>query len=233
MRMRLWAVTLSIAAAAVAPRAARAGTWQPREEPRYVSRLVLGVSSGYAYGLGDIDSSTALQDAVGFQVPVQLDIGWRFHPEFSVGVYGAYGFSRPTGAMKASCDQNDLSCSANTIRAGVQLVRYFPSAPSESSPVWNDPSRRDVLNSAWLGVGLGYESITVGIGNVDLTATGYEASAQGGVNLHETPSSSLGLFVAVSVARFTYLKSAVASGSLSEQRLHEWITIGLRAEFSR
>lgn len=217
---------------AMAPARAPAEAWQPMEARPYAPHFTVGVRSGYSWGLGDIDSSTALSDAVGYQVPVQLDVGWRFSPSLSIGAYASYGFARPTGLTKETCDSFRLSCSASALRAGLQLLTYSSAGGRERSPLWRDPRARDE-NSTWLGVGIGYDSITVTMGDADLTATGFEWVAQGGIDFYTGPRSTLGVFASVSVARFTRIDAGGTSGTISGQRLHEWITLGLRGEFGR
>ena len=233
--MRIACLALSALWAAM-PAMGRADAWQPSEEKKYSPRLAMGVRSGYSWGLGDVDSSMALKDVMAFQIPVQLDVGLRFHPEYSVGVYASYGFSRPTGATKDLCDAYGVSCSASGVRAGVQVLRYF-SERSQPSPLWRDPHHSEDESSYWLGVGLGYDAITVsmsgGGGSTDVTASGIEWNVAAGFDFYTGPRSTMGLYASLSVARFTDLKAGGTSGTISDQKLHEWLTLGLHAEYGR
>src|SRR5512138_1739359 len=134
MRMTFLAAVLL---AAAVPGAARPDPWQQSEERPYSPHLVVGVRSGYSWGLGDLDASTSLRDAVGFQIPVQLDVGLRLLPEISIGGYVSYGFSRPTGATKDQCDSFGLSCSASALRFGGQLLWYLSDGGGTSGSLWS------------------------------------------------------------------------------------------------
>jgi hypothetical protein len=230
--MRIVFVALAALCAGVPAR----GLAEGAESTPYSARLVVGVRSGYSWALGDVDSSTSLRDVVAYQIPVQLDVGLRFSPELSVGLYGSYGFSSPAGATKDTCDGFGLSCSANAVRGGIQLTRYY-SERSERNPLWRDPRNYYDETSYWLSVGLGYDAIKVTMsgpgGSGDITATGFEAIAAAGFDFYTSPRSTMGFFVSASVARFTTLKSSIGTGSIDGQRYHEWITLGLHAEWGR
>jgi hypothetical protein len=233
--MRIALVAL-VALCAGVPARGRADPWQTAGEKSSSPRVVIGVRSGYSWGLGDVNSALALKDAMGFQIPVQLDLGLRLIPEISFGAYVSYGFSQPTGSMKELCDSPGLSCSASALRAGVQFIWYL-SQRGEPSPFLRDPRHGDDEDSGWVGIGAGYDSIrgtiSAGSTSMDLEASGLEAFAQLGVDFYTTQRSALGLYVQASVGRFTDVQVGGTSGPDSTPRLHEWITLGLRGEFGR
>lgn len=231
-------VFLALAAlGALVPGTARPDPWQQSEEKPYAPHLVVGVRSGYSWGLGDVDRSTPLRDAVGFQIPVQLDVGLRVLPEISIGGYVSYGFSRPTGATKDQCDSFRLSCSASALRFGGQLLWYLSDGGAPSGSLWRDPHHGRSDTSGWVGVGAGYDSIRATIsgpgGTFDLAASGLEAFVQGGIDLYETPRTALALYAQLSVGRFTTGEVSSTSQTISDQAFHEWLTVGLQFEVGR
>lgn len=231
--MRRVLVTLSVICA-MAPARAPAEAWQPMERGGQ-TRFTVGVRSGYSWGLGDADGSESMKDFVGYQIPVQLDLGWRFVPDVALGAYLSYGFAGATGATKDLCDAANLSCPARALRAGVQLVKTWPARHGGGDGIWRDPRTRDQI-SKWLGLGLGYDAVTLTMENSvgtseDMKVSGIEWTAQGGFDFYSTSASSLGLFASISLARFTTLESSGTSGSISNTKLHEWLTVGLRGEF--
>jgi hypothetical protein len=234
--MRTLFLALAALGAAV-PGLARPDPWQQAEERPYAPHFVVGVRSGYSWGLGDVAASMSLRDFVGFQVPVQLDVGFRLTPELLLGGYASYGFSRPTGATKDLCDGAGVSCSASALRGGVQLVWYLSDAGSQSASLWRDPRHGRDDTSGWVGFGAGYDSIKANVsgpgGSVDLSVSGLEAFVQGGIDVYATRRSALALYAQISIGRFTSGEVGGTSGTLSEQRFHEWLTVGLQAEFGR
>jgi hypothetical protein len=175
-------------------------------------RFTLGARAGYAVGLGYLDGASRMNDAVGEQIPIQLDAAYRVRPDLGVGAYLAYGFGRVSGDLKFTCG---AGCSADALRVGAQVLYYFPG--ERSAP--------------WIGLGAGWESISVDTGAVRLKVTGWELLVvQGGIDVHESARLSLGGFLSASLGRYTEQQVGGLTTPLDE-RMHEWVTLGVRGEF--
>lgn len=197
--MTRWLIAVAALAAATPARAA--------------DRWTLGVRAGYALGLGYLDETSRMSDAVGEQIPVQLDLAFRVRRDLAVGAYLSYGFGRVTGDMQTTCGGGG-TCTSDALRLGAQVLYYFP----HERP------------APWVGVGIGYESISVDTGPVDLKVTGYELLVlQGGIDVHESARVSVGAFLSVSLGRYTDQDVGGVRTPLDE-RLHEWVTLGVRGE---
>lgn len=185
-----------------------------RAEGPPARRWTVGARVGFAFGLGKLDGTTEMRDAVDQQIPVQLDVAFRVRPRLAVGAYGAYGFGRVSGTMQVSCGGGG-ACTSTALRLGGQVLYYFEG--EERTP--------------WIGLGAGWQSLSVDTGPVELEVTGWEYLVlQGGIDIHESARIHLGGFLSGSLGRFTRQTVGGFSTPL-DARTHEWITLGVRGEF--
>jgi hypothetical protein len=201
----------------------------------------LGARLGYGIPLGKADDNSDLSDAISGMIPLQLDLGYRVSPAFSIGGYVMYGIGFVGDDISKTCDNADdvpgvsASCSARDVRLGVQAQFHF--LPKKKL----DP---------WLGAGLGYEWTTVsediaGGGreaDFSLTAKGFEfINLQGGLDFKVAPGVALGPFLSFSIGQYSSTSSSCSgnacaglttdSGDIDDKALHQWLLLGIRGTF--
>ena len=157
----------------------------------------LGARLGYGIPAGKFaDDNSDLSDGVSGMIPLQLDLGYRVSPAFSIGGYVMYGIgfsattfrnpvTRPTISRGSAPD-----CSARDVRLGIQAQFHF--LPKKKL----DP---------WLGAGLGYEWLdtrqdTSGGGREGLSVTGkgFEfINLQGGLDIKVAPGLAIGAVLVI------------------------------------
>jgi hypothetical protein len=204
----------------------------------------LGARIGYGIPLGKISEESTtdndLSDGISGMIPLQLDLGYRVIPPLMIGGYVMYGFGMTGDALSKSCDRAkslgaDASCSAHDVRLGLQ-VQYHIMPEGKVDP--------------WVGAGIGYEWLTVG---VDLsgggasqeqssTGGGFEfINLQGGADFSVAPGFGLGPFLSLSVAQYSTISSSCdgdgcgtidsVSKDIDKKAMHEWLTLGVRGTF--
>jgi hypothetical protein len=207
---------------------------RPACAQEHAGQVVLGLRTGYAVPFGAIEHGSALSDAFDGHVPVWLDVGVKLSPSVVLGAYGVYGYgiiSRDdTG--RHGCPSG-LDCAGHLFRFGPQLQVQL--APGQGV----DP---------WLGVGVGYEVVSVSIrGTVNWfgSPTQLDASAsdhgfeflnlQAGVDFAAARQVGIGPFASWSLGEYTGCSEENAGRDIECRidypRLHEWLTLGLRGAF--
>jgi hypothetical protein len=199
------------------------------------ARLGYGVPLGRASGEGD-----DLNELIAGQVPLWLDLGIRADRLF-VGAYFQYGLGLLGDDVSESCEEledsaeaqpdGDAGCHVRDVRIGAQLHYHF------GPPLKPDP---------WLGIGAGYEWVTVSAWaeaddeEVSLSSTGrgFELlNLQGGIDFPLGPTTSLGPFVTWTLSRFDKASASCNGdcGDLSDEEqdiedkaLHHWVFVGAR-----
>jgi hypothetical protein len=204
MRTRLAAASLA-AAALLLPAAARA-------QPTAALRLA------YAPALGDLARGVPMSDAMGSQIPIQLDLLWRAGP-VSAGAYGSWG----PGQVGAEGCAGGASCSASVRRAGAQAnLALAPLGDTGITP--------------WAGLGLGWEWATQRRERPGATTTstwsGAELALQGGAEWPIAGRFGAGPFVLLGLGRYARqsVDTSVESGSAAIDRkaVHVWVHVGVR-----
>jgi outer membrane protein W len=199
-------------------------------------KFVLGLRFGYALPMGSTaenndGSSNKMSDGVSGQFPIWLDAGYMVSEDVMFGLYWQYAFGGVAGPLKTQCDQASsagISCSASDIRFGLQ-VQFHPVHDGNVDP--------------WLGVGAGYEWLTVGLSGAgqdgSTTAKGWEfANVQAGVDFKAAHNLGIGPFVSFSLAQYdsTSNSGTVAQvspgGDIANPALHQWLTFGVRGAVS-
>jgi hypothetical protein len=183
-----------------------------RAQPTAALRLA------YAPALGDLARGVPMSDAMRSQVPVQLDLLWRFG-RASAGAYGSWGLGQAGGdACRAGA-----SCSASVTRAGVQgLWAFEPLGETGIVP--------------WAGLGLGWEwafqeSERLG-SRTSTTWSGAELSLQGGAEWPVAGRFGVGPFLLLGGGR--YAREAVdtsadsGAADIGTKAFHLWIHVGVR-----
>ncbi len=177
---------------------------------------VVGVRSGYALALGELDATGRIRDVTGGQIPVQLDLGFR-HKKLTLAAYGSYGFGSVAGALRDSCDAVGQSCSTTSLRIGAEVWWSFAEPQDRTDP--------------WIGAAVGYENLTI----KRFTSATYSGSEwlalQGGVDWRLDGGATMGAFASVSLGQYTRIDGGGLTGEIVDRRFHEWVTLGLRGTF--
>ncbi|WP_147451298.1 outer membrane beta-barrel protein [Corallococcus llansteffanensis] len=186
------------------------------------SGLALGVRAAYGVPVGDAVEDSSQSELFGTTVAPQVDLSYFFGRQLSLGAYFQYGFA------KGPEDCNDVTeCNSRVLRFGVDLDYHF--AP-------------DAFVAPWVGVGVGYESGSVEIGEDGALATvslsGWDLGhAHFGVDFQLTRSIAVGPYVSASLGQYSEMTSSVFGGAEvtrdipSEQKaLHLWIQPGVRVQ---
>ncbi|HEY6097871.1 MAG TPA: hypothetical protein VIW03_00480 [Anaeromyxobacter sp.] len=176
---------------------------------------LLGARTGFALPLGESDANASMSDLVKGQVPLQVEVAYRFR-QLTLGGYFSYGFGALGGPAKTLCEPGK-PCSSTSLRLGGELDWSF-----------SRPLRRW---EPWIGAGIGYESITLRR-TTSLTVSGSEfLILQGGVDWRLGAAGSIGPFASFSFGTYTNFDGDAGSGPIMDRRTHEWLTVGVRGRF--
>ena len=186
-------------------------------------RTGYSIPMGTAFGESSDQDTTKLTDIASGQVPVILDIGGKVIPELFVGGYLGLGFGSAGGDFKKLCDARGRKCSAVDVHLGF-VIQYHILPAGSVNP--------------WVGYGVGVESL--GLSNVSTsntttdtaTITGFEfARLMGGTDFRVSDVFGLGPFIDLSLAQYSTIKVGDRSTDISNTKMHEWLTLGIRGVF--
>jgi hypothetical protein len=189
---------------------------------------------GLAFPAADAtgESGDSLGSRYAWQIPIAIDIGAKVTERAFVGGYFGIGFGS-TGSdsrVEAACNdddddlENDISCSALTMRAG--LAGHYAFQPGERM-------------NPWLGYGFGYEGATATISDSErayretVSMSGYTyGELMGGLDLRNSAVGA-GPFASIAVGQFTHSSTEVDErrlfgGEVDDRALHVWLTFGMR-----
>jgi len=215
-----------------------------RAQERDAVRFELGARVGYGVPLGKAsEGGDDLNEVIAGQVPLWLDLGLRADRLF-VGGYFQYGFGLLGHGVSEACEEiedsadarmdADAGCHVRDLRLGAQLHYHFGEVRGP------DP---------WIGVGAGYEWVTLTLwledndqeASLSSTGKGFELlNLQSGIDFPLGPTTALGPFVTGTLSRFDKA-SASCSGDcgdisdededIEEKALHYWLFVGARFSF--
>jgi hypothetical protein len=180
------------------------------------SGLRVALRSGVALPLGDaFSASGAMSDTITGSIPVRLDVGYRFARHFYVGAVGQLAAIVPNSCV------SDARCSGSDMRLGAMIAAHLL------------PTR---LVDPWLGVGIGYESLSVsrsvGGSSVDISARGLEIfDVELGVDLRPTRSLRLGPVISSSIGSYTRVAVNGTPTSDFATSTHAWVMLGFRGAY--
>ena len=188
----------------------------------------VALRSGVAIPLGDVQKDLKLSDVAGPQFAATVDIGGKIIPNLFVGGYLGLNIGGAGGTLADSCTKASASCTAVTLRIGVQ-AQYHIIPDGKVNP--------------WVGYGIGYEatSINESVGGLSVTTTagGLEfGHIMGGVDFRISKVFGLGPFVDLSVAQYSSydtgsssVNGTSTSHDIQNKALHEWLTLGAKFVF--
>lgn len=186
----------------------------------------------FPFGDATAERGDSLGARYGWQwLPLELGLGAKITDEIYLGGYVNLGVGSEGGDLATSsrCEagdgvEDDVACSAVSVRAGIEARYTF--TPAESS-------------SGWLGYGFGITRGTQYISDVGrysetTSSQGFElARITGGLDFRPRRGFGLGPFGMFSVGRYTHTRTEVRdlvtfSGDIARPDIHFWIGLGLR-----
>jgi hypothetical protein len=194
----------------------------------------LGARLGYGLPLGDVDTHGTLGDplgeTIGHMVPIWMDAGYRLAPRWFAGLFFAYAPGSSGGALHRLCNSMTgcgFSSSNGSGTPGVDLASVFDVRAGAEVHYHLAPGK---LWDPWLGAGLGYEWLHVGVPGGETWASGFElVNLQAGLDVAVGTRVHLGPFAALTTAVYSWNDSLPSSSTFSGPALHEWVILGVRA----
>lgn len=178
------------------------------------AQFTIGGRLGYGIATGDAMTDFGMDDYVGSQIPLQLDLMYRITPAIAVGGYVSYGFAQPSGLGSDTCDLPGRDCSVSNLRLGVQGTYAFTEASPSFVP--------------WLGVGFGWENSAFDSGSGAADTSGWEyLNLQGGANWKVSPAFSVGPYAMFSIGEY----STVEGNDIPDTAMHQWLSFGVMGKF--
>jgi len=186
--------------------------------------LELALRTGYGIPLGHTGkvagdtTDDKLSSTIKGEIPLWLDVGYRFNPEMYLGLSFQYAF----GLMADGQCPSGVDCSVSDLRLAANFMYHVtPQQPAD----------------LWLGLGVGYEWLELSASaqgqSASESGSGFEfANLQAGVDIAATPTFALGPFVSFSMGEY---RSVSLSGpgismdsDVTSKSLHEWLIFGVR-----
>jgi hypothetical protein len=184
------------------------------------AQLQLGARLGYAIPGGSIDKGESYSSFTSSQVPLQVDVGYRFE-QFSLAVYFAYAPGQTGSFIDGQCA--GITCSTYGMMYGV-------------SGIWNFAPKAGM--QPWIGARLGSEYLQFkfegGGASTTLTTSAFDIGFQGGLDFALGPIT-LGPYLSYDTAKFSKItlegggSSASQSIPSDQQTWHNWFAIGAKA----
>ncbi len=201
------------------PVAAAPPSDEPPPDLGYVPFFALGVSTGVALPLGNLDGmGLALGSAVSPMWTFTFEGAVRPVPELEVGLQMLFGVGVTRDPLDGYCVAAGASCSSfDVVVAGFSRVNLTP---------------RGAVNP-WLMASFGWEGFSVSNDYQDaFDYSGWQAGGQVGVDLRWGGGSALTFLGGARLGEFTSLR---VTGYLPEipfsPALHGWIDVAIRATF--
>ena len=182
------------------------------------AQLQLGARLGYGFAMGEAEQDFNQSDFIGSQVPIQIDLNYKFMKNLAVGGYFSYAFGFVGGDTKDLCDAFSADCSGSAMRLGLQLNYDF--SPGASF----DP---------WVGVGFGYEWATLSIDSDDVKVKGWELfNVNVGADWTVSKGFGVGPFVSWSFGQYGTVDDGTGEVDIANKGTHQLLQIGVRGLFS-
>ncbi|WP_426755929.1 outer membrane beta-barrel protein [Myxococcus sp. Y35] len=196
------------------------------EEAKEDKGFALGLRAGYGLPLGQLAAETDMGDLVSGAIPLQVDAGYFFNANFYLGAYFQYA-----PVFTADDCMSGTSCSGSQMRFGVNASYHF---------------REGEKLRPWLGLGIGYEMLSVKVSADDSSiTTGYRgielASVQGGADYRLTDAFSIGPYLSLAAGIYQtgtikfenapIFGDAEESIDIEDTAVHAWLSGGVRVQY--
>lgn len=177
------------------------------------AQLQLGARLGYGFSMGEIVAGGDQADVVKAEIPIQLDLNYKFTKNMAVGAYFSYAFGMLGDAYSDACDAFAIDCSVKGMHLGVQAAYDF--SPGASF----DP---------WVGLNFGWEWLTVTEDSVDGSFTGWEFGLQVGADWTVSKGVGVGPFLSWGFGQYGSFEDL----DITDKGTHQLVQIGVRGLFS-
>ena len=200
--------------------------------------MQFALRTGLSIPLGDATGASGdeQRERYSVQVPFMFDIGAKFWPNVYIGGYmgAGIGGEGASDRVEELCEdndgngENDIQCSAYTLRIGVEARYYF--APAASI----DP---------WVSYGIGFEAAAQSIDDhprarkEETTVTGIEFARLGaGFDWRASRVFGFGPLFEIAAGQYMRTRTEVNGvetfdDSIEDRATHAWVTIGMRGVF--
>lgn len=192
--------------------------------------ISVGLRTGWALPAGQIETGDRMSSTYSAMVPIGIDGAYRITPRFRVGLSGQYAL---VSTSEVTC-QPPLECSAHQWRFG-PMASFHPASParygSTSSPLPVDP---------WVGLGVGYEILSIGLSSSGRhstrTESGFDLDVSMGLDWRAAERLRLGGLIGVSIGQFSRVSIDQSagpdySGRIPSASMHEWFFFGIRGQY--
>jgi hypothetical protein len=190
----------------------------------------LALRSGGELPMGEAAKKGTLSDLVAWQIPIELDLGYRESEGVTYGLYFGYNFGSIGSVIADQCTMGDIKCPVRSLRGGVQVLYHL--APRSQI-------------GGWVSVGMGAESLKAGIESEQASTEaaikylGIEFPFQAGLDIRASNGMSFGPYLGFLLGRYLdrtnecsgpvcSMVSGASGGSLGEQSIHMWVLLGFR-----
>jgi hypothetical protein len=174
------------------------------------------IGIGGMFFSGNAEPNVNIDRIFGPQVVFNLEGGLRLNPHVGLGLYLDWGYGSPGSEVKAYCNQNLITCSAETAKFG-GLLRYTFSPAAHLTP--------------WLAIGTGYAwgNVQANYGPDVVTYTGWEIGRlMGGMDVRSSPVFGFGFYGGISFTRYSHFENINGGISLPSTSVHTMFEAGIR-----
>jgi hypothetical protein len=175
--------------------------------------LEIGIGGGYTQGIGGAGEAGSVQDLTGPGGNLEIQVGVRTTPGFTVGLYG-------TGARYRHGDLFADGSRAHGATAGIQAV-------------WHGRAERAL--GPWVGVGIGWRGLWLApAGSAPISAHGIELlRIQLGMDYRITPAIAVTPVIGASASMFLVEDAAMPSmfSAVKDNRLNLYGYTGVLGRF--
>ena len=206
---------------------------RPAPLPERDSGVTLALRLGYGIPFGDTSAdasgaATPLGDQLQGEIPIWIDVGYRFARSWFVGAYLQLGIGivNQDKAAGGGCNLPGVSCKGSDVRVGVEGTFGF--SPGQSF-------------NPWIGLGTGYEWVSLQAesptGNGELTFKGWEwFNLQVGGDFSLSRVFALGPYASFGLGQYSSanvtLGSTTVSGDVANKKSHAWLQLGVKSTFN-
>jgi hypothetical protein len=180
--------TTAILTGSAALALAEPGETPARHIPAIDNAIEIAVSTGYAGGMGDIDSASQIDDVAGAGAHVELQAGYRIDPRFALAAYGS--ITDHSDGDKLSGTNNDVF----TATTGLMATWHF--SPTTDTDPWLS-----------FGAGVRYMKVDAQSATDQRDLFGIDAArVQAGIDFRVTPTFAIGPVLGASLTKFVWDK---------------------------
>jgi hypothetical protein len=200
---------------------------QPKDESAPVAeqdsapkppRAQLGVRMAVAVPMGDLDSHSSLDEALGTTFTTDLMLDLRPHERVILTPYVGLAKGSAGSAMQKACDQTHTTC----LQGGYQVGGMLRFAYARTSKV-----------EAWIGYAFSHEWRYVGNSQVSGSFAGNEHHLVTGLDFYLKGVSKLGIYAEIAGGTYDTAEADFAGSrfTVRDPGEHRWMSVGFQTFF--